>query len=382
MKFMLNNKLHLALKNDSISKVLNQILDKLDKQGFNARTQNILTAINENNFKELYEPSEDLNDEILEKDINNLVEIGLFSFSSKTKNFLPLVDRKVKLIFNKEYENTIRSFYKRENIDNKWIECLNQCKSFDKELFDILKISPINIEEKTEKEILTRFESWFNEIKFSNSLREESARCFWGMSKIFENHKLLANYLKLNTMPVSLQIHAKSEQINNILFIENLETFYSCIQSPNKIFNNTALIYSSGYKASAKRVRDRSGSKLFFTNDCKFSSKEKEDFISWFYEEGFFDTNTYFWGDFDFEGMGILGALKSNFKNLQAWQIAYDKMIKVIISDFGHTAQMAGKIKQKEPKTTGCSYTDNILIPLLLQKKLFLDQEFVDINTL
>ncbi|MFA9375044.1 MAG: Wadjet anti-phage system protein JetD domain-containing protein [Poseidonibacter sp.] len=202
------------------------------------------------------------------------------------------------------------------------------------------------------------------------------------MSKIFENHKLLANYLNLNSMPIFLQIHAKSEQINNVLFIENLETFNSCIQSQNKIFDNTVLVYSSGYKASAKRVRQKDGSKLFFTNDCKFSIKSKEDFISWFYEENNLDINTYFWGDFDFEGISILGALKTNFKNLQAWQIAYDEMIKAIKSNFGHTAIMSGKDKQKEPKDTSCFYTDNTLIPLLLEKKLFLDQEFVDIDGL
>ena len=379
---MHNDKLSLALKNDSISKVLNQILDKLDKQSFATRTNNISVLINEKNFKELYEPSEYLNDETLEKDINNLVQIGLFSFSSTSKDYLRLSDRKVKLIFNKEYEKIIRSFYNREICDNKWLACLKEFKNLDEELFTILKTTAIKIEGKTEKEILTKFELWLNKPKISNSLRQESARCFWGMSKVFENHKLLANYLKLNTMPILLQIHAKSEEINTVLFIENLETFHSCIQSNNQVFKNTVLIYSSGYKASAKRVRQIDGSKLFFTNDCKFSNKSKEDFILWIYQEKELDINTYFWGDFDFEGIGILAALKSNFKNLQAWQVAYNVMIKAIKANFGHTAKMSGKDKQKEPKETSCFYTDNILIPLLLEKKLFLDQEFVDIDGL
>ncbi|MFA9375045.1 MAG: hypothetical protein ACERKK_12905, partial [Poseidonibacter sp.] len=150
----------LALKNDSISKVLNQILDKLDKQSFQTRTNNISVLINEKNFKELYEPSEYLNDETLEKDINNLVQVGLFSFSSTSKDYLPLADRKVKLIFNKEYEKTIRSFYNREICDNKWLEYLKEFKNLDEELFTILKTTPISIEGKTQKEVLTRFQSW------------------------------------------------------------------------------------------------------------------------------------------------------------------------------------------------------------------------------
>lgn len=117
---------------------------------------------------------------------------------------------------------------------------------------------------------------------------------------------------------------------------------------------------------------------MFFTGDCAFSSESKKEFISWFYFEKEMNIEAFFWGDLDFSGIDILASLKANFPNLKAWEEAYSKMLDAL--DFGHPPIMAKKENQREPRVTGCNYADDILLPALKEKKLFLDQEFIDFS--
>lgn len=375
----MNDKLICSLENISISKVLNDILNQLDKKPFSQRTNNINIAINEKNFKELYEPSEELNDEYLEKDIENLVKEGLFSFSKNTKSFLPLIERNVKLVFNKDFENIIREFYNRNKIVNTWENALLKF-DFDIELLEILKKSPILIPTKSHTEVLERFNIWVNSSLKSNSIRQESARCFWGISKVFDKKYELCNYFNLIEKPILLQIHTKSNNSKKVLFIENLETYISCIESKNILLNDFVLIYSSGYKASAKRVRQEDGSKIFFSNTDLFDDKEKKKFLLWFYSNDNEKKEVYFWGDLDYSGLSILASLKKNFTNLKAWESPYSLMAKELENDNGHAYEMAEKQNQKKIDITGCEYSDEVLIPLLNKTKMFLDQEFLVID--
>lgn len=378
MKSMLNNKLEIALSNDNISKVLNRILDKLDAQSSENRKNKISETINEKTFPLLYEPLE-INDDIeLENSIKVLISENIFELvQNKKSEFLPFVEKKAKLVFNEDFENLLRTFYKREKNSDTWIENLEEIFPKDSELYNLLKNNPFKIEGKSNKEIIEKLDIWIKSENKSKSQRHESAKCFWGLSKMFDKRDEFNQHFALEAMSINLLIHSKSKIFKNVLFIENLETFNSAIDSSNTIFDDYVLIFASGFKASAKRIRTKNGSKMFFTDDCKFSIENKKEFISWFYEEKKVDINVYFWGDLDFSGIEILSSLKSNFTNLRAFEKAYSKMLKLI--DFGHIPDMAKKENQRIPKNTGCEYTDEVLIPLLKEKKLFLDQEIVTI---
>lgn len=378
MNFTLNSKIENALRNEDISKVLNKILDKLDNQAVFDRTNRLKESINEKTFPALYEPLE-INDDIeLEDNINLLIKEKIFDLQQNKKSeCLPLCDKKAKLIFNDEFENILRTFYDREVRTDNWEYILENYFPKDSELYCLLKNNPFKIEEKTNQEIIEKLSIWIKKENKSSSQRQESARCFWGLSKMFDKRDEFNNYFALESMSVTLLIHSKKEIINDVLFIENLDTFYSAIESSNTIFDNFVLIYSSGYKASAKRVRNRNGSKMFFTDDCAFSNEGKKDFISWFYLEKEMNINTFFWGDLDFSGIDILASLKSNFSNLKAWEAAYSKMLDSL--DSGHSPILAKKENQREPRLSGCTYADDILLPALKEKKLFLDQEFIDL---
>lgn len=375
----MNDKLICSLENPSISKVLNEILDKLDVKPFSQRTNNISILVNEKNFKELYEPSEDGNDIYLEEDIEYLVKTGFFSFSKNTKNYLPLSQRNVKIIFNKEYENKVRTIYKRVKTFDTWEMALEKF-DFDIELQEILKRAPIIISTKSHEEVLEKFNIWIHSSKKSNSIRQESARCFWGMSKVFDKKYELCDYFNLSEKPIFLQIHAKTNQAKKVLFIENLETYFSCIESKNELLNDFVLIYSSGYKASAKRVRQKGGSKIFFSDNDFFDDKKKKEFLIWFYSNDNEKKEVFFWGDMDYSGFSILSSLKKNFTNLQAWKNAYSLMAKELEKANGHSYKMSSKQNQKEVYSTSCIYSDEVLIPLLNKTKMFLDQEFIVID--
>lgn len=375
----MNDKLICSLENPSIRKVLNDVLNQLDKKPFSQRTNNINIAINEKNFKELYEPSEELNDEYLEKDIENLVKEGLFSFSKNTKSFLPLIERNVKLIFNKDFENKIREFYYRNKIVDTWENALSKF-NFDEELLEILKKSPIVIKTKSHLEVLEKFEIWVKSNKKSNSIRQESARCFWGMSKVFDNKYELCKYFNLLDKPILLQIHVKTKNAKDVLFIENLETFIACIESKNSVFDELILIFASGFKASAKRVRQKEGSKIFFSNTDLFDTKEKQEFLDWFYSNDNEKREVYFWGDLDYSGISILNSLKDNFQNLKAWEKAYSLMVKKLELSEAHRPNMVDKQNQKTVTNSSCKYTNEELIPSLNKTNLFLDQEIIELD--
>lgn len=90
----MSDKFNQALNNPSICEVLKKILDSLDKKPFSKRTNNISIEINEKNFLELYEPSEDSNDRYLEKDIKYLVTSELFYFQIKVKTIFLYLNEK------------------------------------------------------------------------------------------------------------------------------------------------------------------------------------------------------------------------------------------------------------------------------------------------
>lgn len=378
---VMTNDLETILADVSISKVLNELLTKLDAQALSERCNSLSVAINEKNFSELFTPSSVNEEQLLEKKIYALVKLGVFEIKrTKRASFLPLVQQKAKLIFNGEFEEQIRVFYGREISNDPWLEALNSFEIADKNLLELLEQNSIKIKGRSDYEIIERLLEWAEGSK-SKSARKESSKCFWGLSKVFDKQEAYKNYFGLEDMPISLLVHFQSAIIEQVLFIENQDTFYEACESEHEIFKNTVIIYASGFKASAKRIRHRRGSKMYFSFNSKDTKESLDVFLKWFYKESDNDLAVYFWGDFDYAGMDILKAFKVNFEHIDAWEMGYKSMVKAIKNNFGHTPMMAGKERQAKIDSDfiGCLYADEELIPLLLNKEIFLDQEFVDI---
>jgi len=375
----MQNNLEVLLEDVSIAKVCHALLDKLDKQPISERSNNLSVIVNAKQFPELFSPSSVDEDVRLEVKILELITIGVFDIKQpKKKIHLPLSEQDAKLVFHSNFENELRRFYNRNIIQNTWLEALNKKDILDTNLFTFLKHNPLKIKNKSDDEVVRQLLEWTQNIK-SSSARKESARCFWGLSKIFDNQEAYKAYFGLEELPISLLVYMQTETVEKVLFIENKDTFYAICDSGHTVFKNSVIIYASGYMASAKRIRQRSGSKMYLELNSNHTKKNMEKFTAWFYKESSEEIPVYFWGDLDYEGMHILKALKVNFENIDAWKKGYDAMIEEVKKGFGHTPNMAGKERQVllNDNLLGCSYADNYVVPVLNKEALFIDQEIV-----
>ncbi len=378
----MQNNLEVLLEDVSIAKVCHALLDKLDKQPISERSNSLSVLINSKQFPELFSPSVVDEDVRLEGKIHTLISIGLFDIKqTKKKSHLALSERDAKLVFHSEFEDKLRRFYNRNIIQNTWLEALNKEDILDNNLLTFFKNNPIKIKYKSDDEVVHQLLKWTQNIK-SNSARKESARCFWGLSKIFDKQEAYKAYFKLEDMPISLLVYMQTDIVEEVLFIENKDTFYEVCDSGHEAFKNSVIIYASGYMASAKRIRQRRGSKMYLELNSKHTKESIEKFIAWFYKENCEDIPVHFWGDLDYEGMNILKALKVNFDNVDAWKKGYAMMLKEVEKGLGHTPKMAGKERQVllNNNILGCSYADKSVVPVLSKEALFIDQEIVFID--
>ena len=132
------------------------------------------------------------------------------------------------------------------------------------------------------------------------------------------------------------------------------------------------LVYASGFKASAKRLRKPGGASLFYGARGCLGASEREAFEGWLYGER--QSAAFFWGDLDWSGMRILSTLRATFGEVGAWQPGYGPMREHLVAGGGHRPEAADKRGQQPLATTGCPYADGQLLPLL-DTFGFVDQE-------
>jgi hypothetical protein len=210
-------------------------------------------------------------------------------------------------------------------------------------------------------------------------LREVSARLFWGQSKILDGRQPLVSAV-LGTdecpfpeMPVQLQVFLPEGGFDGVLFIENLATFEKAMRERAVRFQRLALVFASGFKGSAARLRSSAGASVYFASHGTLSPTYTAEFLSWLW--GGKPLPSWFWGDLDFSGMRILAALRKTFPGLEAWQPGYGPMLVALQEGDGHQPSSAGKDGQGAISATGCPYADSVLLPAIAQTGLFADQE-------
>ncbi len=210
-------------------------------------------------------------------------------------------------------------------------------------------------------------------------LREVSAQLFWGMSKVLDKRQgLVAAILGLDECPflespIQLQVHLPQAGYRDVLFIENLMSFERALRSTRGAFDGLALVYASGFKGSAQRLRSPAGCSLFYGSKGALGGGVKDTFESWLFGRGV--TPVYFWGDLDFAGMRILAAMRSSFPGLSAWEPGYAPMLSALLAGQGHSPEAAEKQGQRPLTTTGCVYADAELISALARTGRYVDQE-------
>lgn len=207
-------------------------------------------------------------------------------------------------------------------------------------------------------------------------LREASCRVFDGRSKILDNREELLRLLgaregQFFDAPIQLLVDVP-EQLNDLLFIENLLTFERMAEHRQKTWENTALIYAAGFRGSTRRVRTPRGCQLYWRAGSETSSARAR-LVLW--QQGELELPVAFFGDLDFAAMEILKNLREGCPNAVAWATGYGLLEHALAGGQGHAPEMADKARQKDPGVTGCTYADHALLPLLRRTRQFVDQE-------
>ena len=200
------------------------------------------------------------------------------------------------------------------------------------------------------------------------SLRELSARCFLGNSKVLDQRMDLLRQLygeraeAICERPLLLTAWAPPG-FSQLLIVENQDSFLRLVQQAPA---RTALLYSGGFRASASRVTASSTQFAFLpgSDAAQFHARWQQP-----------PSGSFFWGDLDYAGMGILRGLRLALPGIEAWQTGYQAMLTALLAGQGHTPDQAGKGRQLDPGCSGCTYTDDHLLPALRTTGRFLDQE-------
>jgi hypothetical protein len=214
-------------------------------------------------------------------------------------------------------------------------------------------------------------------------LREVSSQLFWGMSKVLDKRQgLVAALLGVDECPfpespIQLQVHLPPAGYRGVLFIENLMSFEQAVRSSSSAFDGLALVYASGFKGSAQRLRSPSGCSLFYSSKGALGGDLRTAFEAWLFGKG--TTPAFFWGDLDHSGMRILAAMRSTFPDLMAWTPGYAPMLAALLAGGGHSPEAAEKQGQRPVVSTGCEYADSELIPALAQSGRYLYQELLSL---
>ncbi|MGD8588856.1 MAG: DUF2220 family protein [Chromatiales bacterium] len=215
---------------------------------------------------------------------------------------------------------------------------------------------------------------WVNE---GLTLRQLSARCFWGDSKLLDSRQELLQglYPELFLSPRRLLVNLYlPPRVEAVLFIENLDSYLDALaQRSLTDAAGLILVYSAGFRGSAERVRQRDQVCLHYSGAG--SAQRQRQLENWWFGETDSVLPCYFWGDLDFAGIAILKALRQRFTHMQSWQPGYTLMLERLAR--GHPAEDAGKQEQLDPGETGCRHADERLLPALRRAGRFIDQEAV-----
>lgn len=216
-------------------------------------------------------------------------------------------------------------------------------------------------------------------------LREVSAKLFWGMSKVLDDRQRLVAAL-LNepecpfpAAPIQLLVQLPHGELREVLFIENQMSFEQAVRSGSEHLEGVAVAYASGFKGSAQRLRRSWGASVYYSQRGTSTPEIRDMFEAWLRAESK-ELSTYFWGDLDWSGMGILRAMRQSFPAIQAWATGYEPMLHHLRNGQGHAPYEADKQGQVPVASTGCPYADEQLLPALRSTGAFIDQELFSLH--
>ncbi len=276
-------------------------------------------------------------------------------------------------------EPTLRAWLNRPltpSYPQAWRQAVDQLGSANDGQVELLRERPLKIEGHSAEDVVQAFLRIADYGQHALTLRQISARCFWGHSKVLDNRvdlvRALYPQIMIQARKLVVNVHLPNE-LQGILFIENLDSYTSAITKTSVSTRNLAIVYCAGFRGGAQRVRQRTEVSLHYHEVGRSAVQQKLE--AWWFDEMKPDYPCAFWGDLDFSGMAILKALRQRFPRIKAWEPGYDQLLACIAG--GHTPSAAHKQEQIDPGETGCPYADEVLLPALRKYGLYVDQEMV-----
>lgn len=334
---------------------------------------------------ELYDFADQSQVEVVWEDLQHLAKIGVLDLKLKARQRPGNNDYDDGLIQLKyEAEETVRLWLERPAFDPRqhlWNTALARHLHLFEDGGEALRREVLRFPGRTYEQLAAAFASIPAVLEQQPmTLRQLSARCFWGASKFLDRRDLLllATFpslaKKIVSRPLLLSVYLP-EQFEEILFVENQDTYLGLVaQAPAK----TGLIYLAGFRGAALRVREVGQAVFSYVNLVSLTERER---FSEFWL-GHRQLPCFFWGDLDFAGMAILAALKQVFPGVEAWQPGYKPMLAILRDGGGHSSVGGEKDRQYHPGGTDCPYADYVLLPAIEEQLAFVDQEAISVSAL
>jgi hypothetical protein len=371
------------VRSPPIQSLLNHFVDKLDsaEQRGSASAQTIPLTVA--TWPALYLAPMESDKEFLWEQLLTLVKLGWFQVTPVTASrSVAGYDEKPRIkVLNIE---AVRMATGRMERQKTAVECWREALELHLDAPDDVKRAAgdycINMPDREMAEVVKRLNGLKALAGTPMLLREVSARLFWGMSKVLDTRTgLVAAILGVDECPfsdspVQLQVHLPHGGFTGVLFIENLMSFEQAMRSKGQAFTKLALVYASGFKGSAARLRTPGAVSLYFSHKGELGGDRMDYFDSWLFGKNI-ALPVSFWGDLDWSGMRILAAMRHNFPDMRAWEPGYQPMLQSLLAGQGHSPEASDKTGQRPIAAVGCAFADNYLVPALDAHGRFVDQE-------
>lgn len=334
---------------------------------------------------ELYDFTDQSQVDVVWEDLQQLAKLGVLDLKLKSRQRPGNNDYDDGLIQLKyEAEEMVRDWLERPAFDPRqhlWDAALAPHLQKFEDGGAALRREVLRFPGRTYEQLAAAFTRVPEELKLRPmTLRQLSARCFWGASKFLDRREslLIATFpsiaSRIRARPLLLSVYLP-EPLEQILFVENQDSYLGLVaRAPAGL----GLVYLGGFRGAVLRVREAGQAVFSYANPV--NSEVRAKFGEFWL--GHSQLPCFFWGDLDFAGMAILASLKQVFPGVEAWQPGYQPMVALLRQGSGHSAVGGEKEKQYHPGSTSCPYADYVLIPAIEEQLAFIDQETVDPSTL
>lgn len=372
-----------SLTSPGIQAVLNKLVDRLDSAEARGSASAQTVALNGTTWPALYHAPMESDKEHLWEQFLKLVEVGWLQVTppaaaQSTAGY----DKqpRVKVLNIEAVRRATGRLERPKTAVERWREAIDAHLEASSEVKKAAGDYCIDMPDRDMADVVKRLNTLKSLADTPLMLREVSSRLFWGMSKVLDNRTgLVAALLSTDECPfpespIQLQVYLPQGGFNGVLFIENQMSFEQATRSANPAFAKLALVYASGFKGSAARLRNPETVSLYFSHKGELGGDRADYFGSWLFSKNI-AIPVWFWGDLDWSGMRILAAMRSNFPEMQAWQPGYVPMLQSLLEGHGHSPEAADKRGQRPLETVACTYADNQLLTALKAQGKFVDQE-------